>query len=131
MKIVSLKTVGIQHSDHCFLFSVRFNINILHYRVDNCDIAEYYPVILTGDFNLEPNTPVHKFLINGTLNYRNLQKPTLWPQNNQSNRGDMGNELLPKSLGITESSQHANILELRKTNNYKRQTNDSLYSKVI
>lgn len=43
----------------------------------------------------------------------------------------MGNELIPASLGITESSQHANILELRKINNHKRQTNESLYLKVI
>lgn len=91
----------------------------------------YYPTILTGDFNLEPNTAVHDFLINGALYYSNLQKPTLWSQNSQSNRFEMGNELVPKSLGITENSQHANILELRKTNNYKRQINDSLYLKVI
>lgn len=86
---------------------------------------------MTGDFNLEPNTAVYDFLINGALYYSNLQKPTLWSQNHQSNRIEMGNELIPKSLGITESSEHASILELRKTNNHKRQTNDSLYSKVI
>jgi len=100
-------------------------------RVDNHNIPVYHPIILTGDFNLEPNTAVHDFLISGSLYYGDLQKPTLWSQNSQSNRLEMGNELVPKSLGITENSQHANILELRKTNNYKRQTNDSLYSKVI
>lgn len=88
-------------------------------------------MVLTGDFNLEPNTAVYNFLMNGTLNYSNLQKPTLWSQNHLSKRIDMGNELIPKSLGITENSQHANILEIRKMNSYKRQTNDSLYSKVI
>jgi len=86
---------------------------------------------LTGDFNLEPNTAVYDFLINGALHYSKLQKPTLWYQNDQSGRKVMGNKLIPKSLGITENSQHANILELRKMNNHKRQTNDSLYSKVI
>lgn len=86
---------------------------------------------MTGDFNLEPNTAVFDFLMNGVLFYGNLQKPTLWSQNHLSNRLDMGNELIPRSLGITENSQHANILELRKTNNHIRQTNDSLYSKVI
>lgn len=91
----------------------------------------YYPIILTGDFNLEPDTAVYNFLINGTLNYSELQKPTLWYQNDHSGRPDMGNELIPNKLGITENSQHANILELRAKNNYKRQTNDSLYSKVI
>jgi len=80
---------------------------------------------------LEPYTAVYDFLIKGALNYKHLQKPTLWSQNHQTNRLDMGDELIPKSLGITESSQHANILELRKTNNHTRQTNDSLYSKVI
>lgn len=85
---------------------------------------------MTGDFNLEPNTAVYDFLINGALYYSNLQKPTLWSQNSQSGRSDMGNELIPKSLGITEYSQHSDILELRKKNNNKRQINDGLYSKV-
>jgi len=103
-------------------------------RVDDDIIPEYHPIILTGDFNLEPNTAVYDFLINGALFYSNLQKPTLWSQNNQmikiSGRCNMGNELIPKSLGITEYSQHSDILELRKKKNYKRQTNDGLYSKV-
>jgi len=99
-------------------------------RVGDHNIPEYHPIILTGDFNLEPNTAVYDFLINGALFYSNLQKPTLWSQNNQSGRCNMGNELIPKSLGITEYSQHSDILELRKKNNQKRQINDSLYSKV-
>ncbi|XP_015369746.1 PREDICTED: protein angel homolog 2 isoform X2 [Diuraphis noxia] len=94
------------------------------------NIPEYHPIILTGDFNLEPNTAVYDFLINGALFYSNLQKPTLWSQNSQSGRCNMGNELIPKNLGITEYSQHSDILELRKKNNHKRQINDSLYSKL-
>ncbi|XP_022174868.1 protein angel homolog 2 isoform X2 [Myzus persicae] len=101
-----------------------------HKKVGDQNIPEYHPIILTGDFNLEPNTPVYDFLINGALFYSNLQKPTLWSQNNQSGRYNMGNELIPKSLGITESSQHSDILELRKKNNHKRQINDGLYSKL-
>lgn len=101
------------------------------YRVGNNNISVYHPIILTGDFNLEPFTAVYDFLINGALYYGDLQKPTLWYQNHQSGRLNMGNELVPKSLGITENSQHSNILELRKKNNHKRQTNDSLYSQVI
>lgn len=101
-----------------------------HKKVGDHNIPEYHPIILTGDFNLEPNTAVYDFLINGALNYSNLQKPTLWSQNSQSGRYNMGNELIPKSLGITEHSQHSDILELRKTNNYKRQINDGLYSKL-
>ncbi|XP_025423076.1 protein angel homolog 2-like isoform X4 [Sipha flava] len=99
-------------------------------KVDDTNVPVYYPIILTGDFNLEPNTAVYDFLINGTLYYSNLQRPTLWSLNYQSTRPSMGNELIPKSLGITENSQHANILDLRKTNNHKRQTNDSLYSEL-
>jgi len=99
-------------------------------KIGDRHIPVYYPIILTGDFNLEPYTAVYDFLIKGALNYKHLQKPTLWSQNHQTNRLDMGDELIPKSLGITENSQHANILELRKTNNHTRQTNDSLYSKL-
>lgn len=80
---------------------------------------------------MEPNTAVYDFLTKGALYYSNLQKPTLWSQNHQSGRFDMGDELIPRSLGITENSQHANILELRSMNKSKRQTNESLYSQVI
>lgn len=90
----------------------------------------YHPIILTGDFNLEPNTAVYDFLITGALHYGNLQKPILWSQHSQNGRPIMGNELIPKSLGITENSQHANVLDLRKRNNHERQTNDSLHLKV-
>lgn len=90
----------------------------------------YHPIILTGDFNLEPSTAAYEFLINGALNYSNLQRPTLSPQNGQSGRPNMGNELVLRSLGITENSQHANVLESRKLNNYTRQTDDSLFIKV-
>ncbi|XP_025204495.1 protein angel homolog 2 isoform X1 [Melanaphis sacchari] len=98
--------------------------------VGDYNIPEYHPIILTGDFNLEPNTAVYKFLINGALYYSKLHKPTLGSQNNQSGRCDMGNELIPKSLGINEYSQHSDVLELRKKNNHKRQINDGLYSKL-
>lgn len=106
-------------------------IQIFLYRIGDRNIPLYYPIILTGDFNLEPNTAVYNFIINGSLYYNDLQRPTLWTQSHQSGRLDMGNELIPRSLGITESSQHANILELRKINNHKRQLNDSLYLKVL
>lgn len=79
-------------------------------------ITIYYPTVLTG--NLEPNTSVYEFLINGASNYINLQRPTLWSQNIQSGRPNMRNELVPKSLGITENSQHANVSLLRKLNNH-------------
>lgn len=102
----------------------------MYYRVGDRSISTYHPIILTGDFNLEPYTAVYDFLIRGSLCYSNLQKPTLWAQNDYSGRDEMGNELIPKSLGITENSQHANILELRKTINHSRQTDDCLYSKV-
>ncbi|XP_050441729.1 protein angel-like isoform X2 [Adelges cooleyi] len=101
-----------------------------HDKDDDRVIPLYHPIVLTGDFNLEPNTAVYDFLINGALNYSELQKPTLWPQTNVSGRQEMGNELIPQCLGITEHSQHTNILELRSSNNHKRQTNDSLYSKL-
>lgn len=85
---------------------------------------------MTGDFNLEPTSAVYNFLINGALYYRHLSRPNLWSQHLQNGRPSMGNELIPKSLGINENSQHVNVLKLRKLNNHQRQTNDSLYVKV-
>lgn len=100
------------------------------YRIGNRKVSTYHPIVLTGDFNLEPHTAVYDFLIRGSLYYSNLQRPTLCAQHHNSGRVDMGNELIPKSLGITENSQHANVLELREAHNHNRQTNDSLYLKV-
>ncbi|OAD60452.1 Protein angel like protein 2 [Eufriesea mexicana] len=71
--------------------------------------AKYLPIILTGDFNLEPNSGVYKFLVEGMFEYqgkgKNL-KPTEYCRS-------LSNYLIPPWLCITDNCQHYNILKHR------------------
>jgi len=71
----------------------------------------YYPIILTGDFNLQPYTGVYKFLTEGQLKYEGLSKQTLEPS--QDVNSTLSKELLPCRLGVTDKSQHVDVLEAR------------------
>lgn len=67
--------------------------------------GRYLPVVLTGDFNLHPNTAPYRLIRNGTLKYEELAARTL----ENLERGDSeknGKTLLPSSLGITDDCQH-------------------------
>ncbi|KAL6430602.1 hypothetical protein ACFW04_006891 [Cataglyphis niger] len=69
---------------------------------------KYLPIILTGDFNLEPFTAVYKFLTEGSFEYygkgRNLEP---------SQYNFLSNSLIPSRLCITDNCQHLNILTQR------------------
>ncbi|XP_070157664.1 protein angel [Polyergus mexicanus] len=69
---------------------------------------KYLPIILTGDFNLEPFTGVYKFLTEGSFEYygkgRNLEP---------SQYNFLSNSLIPSRLCITDNCQHFNILTQR------------------
>ena len=41
-------------------------------KIDNDGLKSYYPFILTGDFNLLPNSSIYHFLERGILNWQNL-----------------------------------------------------------
>ena len=70
--------------------------------------SKYLPVILTGDFNLEPNSGVYQFITKGSFEYqgkgRNLE-PTEYRT--------LSNSLIPPRLYITDNCQHFNILRHR------------------
>ncbi|GLV40028.1 angel [Carabus blaptoides fortunei] len=74
----------------------------------------YIPVIVTGDFNSEPESAVYKLLVDGTLRYDNLTHRTLIPTN--TNFGLAGKILIPDSLRITDSCQHLNLMQYRSLN---------------
>ncbi|KAL6264812.1 hypothetical protein P5V15_004907 [Pogonomyrmex californicus] len=69
---------------------------------------KYLPIILAGDFNLEPFTGVYKFLTEGSFEYygkgRNLE-PTQYRS--------LSNSLIPSRLCVTDNCQHFNILTQR------------------
>ncbi|XP_011335312.1 protein angel isoform X2 [Ooceraea biroi] len=69
---------------------------------------KYLPILLAGDFNLEPFTGVYKFLTEGVFEYygkgRSLE-PTPYCS--------LSNSLIPPRLCVTDNCQHFNILTQR------------------
>ena len=64
------------------------------------------PCIITGDFNLTPDSPVYEFLTSGFLKFAGLSSRFL--SFTFSHGGQkLGNSLLPSQLGITDQCQHA------------------------
>lgn len=70
--------------------------------------CKYLPVILTGDFNLEPNSGVHKFIMRGSFEYRGKGRNL-----EQTEYRTLSNSLIPPRLYITDNCQHFNILRHR------------------
>lgn len=65
------------------------------YKTEN----SYYPIILTGDFNLVPTSPPYRLLAEGQLDYRDLPQKIISPE-----------------LGITDTCQHLQSIECRDSN---------------
>lgn len=76
----------------------------------NSKTNSYYPIILTGDFNLTPGTGVYKLITEGRLKYEGMSYKTLTPSEDYTT---MTKQLLPCRLGITDSCQHVDILDER------------------
>ncbi|XP_043594224.1 protein angel isoform X1 [Bombus pyrosoma] len=70
--------------------------------------AKYLPIILAGDFNLQPHSGVYKFIVEGVFEYQGRGK-NLERTNNRS----LSNSLIPPRLCITDNCQHFNILKQR------------------
>jgi protein angel len=73
-------------------------------RIDNTN--EYLPVMLTGDFNLQPYSAPFELITKGNLSYANLTQRTL--NSNSYNNPTNGRKLLPIKLGITDNCKHVN-----------------------
>ncbi|XP_012063760.1 PREDICTED: protein angel [Atta cephalotes] len=69
---------------------------------------KYLPIILAGDFNLEPFTGVYKFLTKGSFKYYGKGR-SLEPSRYRS----LSNSLIPPRLCVTDNCQHFNILTQR------------------
>lgn len=68
----------------------------------------YLPVILSGDFNLQPYSAPYNLIVNGQLQYDTLSHRTLSTSGKGGNSPTAGRSLLPIKLGITDECQHAN-----------------------
>lgn len=73
---------------------------------DNC------PIILTGDFNLQPYSAPFELIAQGKLAYANLTQRTL-KANTGNNAAVTGRKLLPIMLGISDNCQHVNENNVR------------------
>ncbi|RZF49118.1 hypothetical protein LSTR_LSTR008404 [Laodelphax striatellus] len=71
----------------------------------------YHPIILTGDFNLQPYTSVYQLLLSGSLRYDILDRKSL--RLDGPSHFHLGKSLLPSRLGITDSCQHLKIVKVR------------------
>ncbi|XP_076239915.1 protein angel isoform X2 [Calliopsis andreniformis] len=69
---------------------------------------KYLPIILAGDFNLEPYSGVYKFITEGAFEYQGKGR-NLEPTEYRS----LSNSLIPPRLYITDNCQHFNILKKR------------------
>lgn len=69
---------------------------------------KYLPIILSGDFNLEPHTGVYKFITEGYFKFCGKGK-SLEP----SDYRRLSNSLIPSRLHITDNCQHFNVLTKR------------------
>jgi len=72
----------------------------------------YHPSIVCGDFNAEPYSEIYRLVHRGRLKYENLVAKDISGQQDEENHGLMrfiSKPLLPKSMGITEQCQYADI----------------------
>uniref|UniRef100_A0A182QN36 Endonuclease/exonuclease/phosphatase domain-containing protein n=1 Tax=Anopheles farauti TaxID=69004 RepID=A0A182QN36_9DIPT len=75
-------------------------------------IPRYDPVVLCGDFNLQPFSAPYELLLTGNLRYEQLASRSLRPTNSHGYEYPLGKYFLPPALGITDKCQH-NVLRDR------------------
>ncbi|XP_063699923.1 protein angel [Culicoides brevitarsis] len=91
--------------------------------------SKYVPVILTGDFNLQPYSAPYKLLTRGQLRYDQLMSRTLEkPRNNEQHYDCTGKQLLPKNLGITDDCQHLHVVTTNERNYTKLHHTEKIFS---
>lgn len=70
----------------------------------------YHPTIVTGDFNLTPNSRIYEFITRGSLKYKGLCRKELTPDVQGHLLQD---ELIPPHLKITDGCQHLEAIDRR------------------
>ncbi|NXN06539.1 ANGE1 protein, partial [Indicator maculatus] len=91
-------------------------------KIAKTDEGNYYPVILCGDLNSVPDSPLYKFIRNGELSYHGM------PAWKVSGQEDFSHQLYsrkllaplwPSSLGITDNCQYATLCQPKKLGRWK------------
>ncbi|NXM62225.1 ANGE1 protein, partial [Illadopsis cleaveri] len=79
--------------------------------------GSYYPVILCGDLNSVPDSPLYKFIRNGELSYHGMPA---WKVSGQEDFSQQLHSrkllapLWPRSLGVTDKCQYATLCQPKK-----------------
>ncbi|POI31229.1 hypothetical protein CIB84_005020 [Bambusicola thoracicus] len=79
--------------------------------------GQYYPVILCGDLNSVPDSPLYKFIRNGQLSYQGMPAWKVSGQEDLSQQlhsRKLLSPLWPSSLGVTDNCQYVTVCQPKK-----------------
>lgn len=85
------------------------------YVLTHLFLDRYYPIILTGDFNLKPTNGVYQLITKGRLDYNGMSRRVL-REPTAKDKNILPCTLLPRRLGITDRCQHDCVLNARVRN---------------
>ncbi|XP_061853794.1 protein angel homolog 1 isoform X3 [Colius striatus] len=91
--------------------------------------GSYYPVILCGDLNSVPDSPLYKFICNGELSYHGM---LAWKVSGQEEFSQqlysrkLQAPLWPSSLGVTDSCQYVTLCQPKKLAGRRQYSRDFL-----
>ncbi|XP_071962266.1 uncharacterized protein [Antedon mediterranea] len=109
-------------------------IDEVAYEVNNENDTGYCPIILCGDFNSQPNSPLYKFIENGTLNYSGMVSDEVckpWYADSPKRGSRLNVPLLPKRVGISESCQYLRLIKQRMGLKIKENKPENVHPPVI
>ncbi|NXE12378.1 ANGE1 protein, partial [Lophotis ruficrista] len=92
--------------------------------------GSYYPVILCGDLNSVPDSPLYKFIRNGELSYHGMPAWKVSGQEDfsqQSYSRKLLVPLWPSSLGVTDNCQYVALCQPKKLGRRKYSRNFLLH----
>uniref|UniRef100_A0A8C8R5T5 Protein angel homolog 1 n=1 Tax=Pelusios castaneus TaxID=367368 RepID=A0A8C8R5T5_9SAUR len=84
--------------------------------------GSYYPVILCGDFNAVPDSPLYKFIRNGQLFYNGMPAWKVSGQedfSHQLHQRKLQTPLWHSCLGITDNCQYVTLCQPKKSDRHK------------
>ncbi|XP_077991188.1 protein angel homolog 2-like [Glandiceps talaboti] len=76
--------------------------------------VEYYPVILCGDMNSEPYSPLYKFISRGYFMYNGVAETSVSGQHRGYNGRTLPYPLWSQKMGVTDKCQYVSVAEDRK-----------------
>ncbi|XP_070573274.1 protein angel homolog 1-like [Ptychodera flava] len=98
--------------------------NIAFRKVTHGDV-KYHLVILCGDLNSEPYSPLYKFINRGKLQYDSLTRREVSGQHKGQHLGFLPMPLWKAKMGVTDTCQYVNIVDERRGKKEKTRIRNS------